>query len=215
MPRETKAAKKARSERILEGLERLYPGATTELSHNNPFELLISTILSAQATDKSVNEASPALFAQYPDAYRLAAANPEEVMPYIKTIGLYRAKAKNIVAAAELLVSKFAGQVPNDFEALLTLPGVGRKTANVVLSNAYGRPAIAVDTHVGRLARRLKFSKEKNPDKVEADLEKLFPRESWIFLHHALILHGRRICEARRPKCELCLLRPDCPSSLR
>ena len=212
MPRESKAEKTARSRRILARLERLYPGASTELMHRNAFELLISTILSAQATDKSVNEASPALFARFPDALSLASACPEEVMPYIRTIGLYRAKARNIVAAARLLVDHFEAEVPNDFEALLSLPGVGRKTANVVLSNAYGRPAIAVDTHVGRLARRLKFSKEENPDKVEADLEKLFPEESWIFLHHALILHGRRVCEARRPKCETCELNPDCPS---
>lgn len=213
MPRETKAHKQARAGRVLEKLESLYPGATTELNHQNPFELLISTILSAQATDKSVNEASPALFDRYPDAFQLATATPEEVMPYIKTIGLYRAKAKNIVSAAQGLVERFSGEVPNDFEALLSLAGVGRKTANVVLSNAFGRPAIAVDTHVGRLARRLKFSKEENPDKVEADLERLFPKESWIFVHHALILHGRRICDARKPKCALCVLNSDCPSS--
>lgn len=213
MPRESNAAKKARSEQVLSSLQALYPDARTELSHSSPFELLISTILSAQATDLSVNAATPALFGRYPDAVALAQASPEEVIPYIKTIGLYRNKARNIVATARALVENHAGEVPNDFEAITQLPGVGRKTANVVLSNAFGRPAIAVDTHVGRLARRLKFSQHENPDKVEKDLEALFPQDTWIFIHHALILHGRRICEARKPKCELCTIRDLCPSS--
>ncbi len=203
-----------RAEAVLQGLEHLYPDAKTELEHTNPFELLIATILSAQATDVSVNAATPALFARYPDASTLAAATPEALEPFVKSIGLYKTKAKNIVATAQRLTEAYGGAVPNAFDALLTLPGVGRKTANVVLSNAFGRPAIAVDTHVGRLARRLEFSKHKNPDKVEADLEKLFPRSHWIFLHHALILHGRRVCFARRPNCEGCALRTLCPSSL-
>lgn len=213
MPRETKLAKYQRAINILAKLHELYPDATTELEHSNPFELLISTILSAQATDVSVNAAAPALYKKYPDAFVLAQATPEEVMPYIKTIGLYRNKAKNIVAAAQQLVEKHNGKVPNDFEAMTSLPGVGRKTANVVLSNAFGRPAIAVDTHVGRLARRLKLSKHENPDKVEADLQKVFPVNEWIFAHHALILHGRRVCDARKPKCEICTLNTLCPSS--
>ncbi len=213
MPRETKAAKKTRALSILRALQKLYPEARTELEHNNPFELLISTILSAQATDKSVNEASPALFKKYPDAFALAHATPEEVTPYIKTIGLYRNKAKHIVGTAKKLSENFNGEVPNDFESITTLPGVGRKTANVVLSNAFGRPAIAVDTHVGRLSRRLALSKHDNPDKVEQDLEALFPKDQWIFIHHALILHGRRVCDARKPKCEVCILNKLCPSS--
>lgn len=213
MPRESKASKAARATAVLNELHGLYPDAKTELEHSNPFELLISTILSAQATDKSVNEASPALFKRYPDAFALAQATPDEVAPFIKSIGLYRTKAKNIVGTAQTLVEEYKGEVPNDFAALVTFPGVGRKTANVVLSNAYGRPAIAVDTHVGRLARRLKFSKHDNPDKVERDLQALLPEIEWIFAHHALILHGRRVCGARKPNCETCSLRPLCPSS--
>lgn len=213
MPRETKLAKYQRALDILKELHELYPDAAIELDHSNPFELLISTILSAQATDVSVNAAAPALYKKYPDAFALARATPEEVIPYIKTIGLYRNKGKNIIAASQQLVEQFNGEVPNDFEAVTSLPGVGRKTANVVLSNAFGRPAIAVDTHVGRLSRRLKLSKHDNPDKVEADLQKVFPVEEWIFAHHALILHGRRICEARKPKCEICTLNVLCPSS--
>jgi endonuclease III len=213
MPRESKLARHQRALKILAALHTLYPDATTELEHTNPFELLVSTILSAQATDVSVNAAAPALYKKYPDAFALAQATPEEVMPFIKTIGLYRNKAKNIVATAKALVEKHNGEVPNDFEAVTSLPGVGRKTANVVLSNAFGYPAIAVDTHVGRLARRLNLSKHENPDKVEADLQKVLPVEEWIFAHHALILHGRRVCNARKPMCESCVLNMLCPSS--
>lgn len=209
---ESQKSKQTRALRILAELEVLYPDATTELSHKNPFELLIATILAAQATDKGVNAATPKLFEHYPDAKALASVTPEEIEPYIKTIGLYRNKAKNIVKASEQLVAEHNGKVPNDFEALIKLAGVGQKTANVVLANAYGRPAIAVDTHVGRLSRRLGFSKEKNPDKVETDLNKIFPEDTWIFLHHALILHGRRVCGAKKPHCEECTLKKHCPS---
>lgn len=198
---------------ILDVLEKDYAGATTELKHKNSFELLICTILAAQATDKSVNAASPALFAAYPDAHALGRAAPEDVEPYIKRIGLARSKAKNIVAAAKLLSENYGGEVPADFKALLALPGVGQKTASVVMANAFGRPAVAVDTHVGRLARRLGLTTAKNPDKVQQDLEASFPVASWIFLHNALILHGRRVCTARNPACEQCHLSPLCPSS--
>ncbi len=212
MPRERLADKRSRAERVLAELMRAYPDAATELDFRTPFELLIATILSAQATDVSVNAATPALFAAYPDARRLATATPKQIEPLIKTIGLFRTKAKNIVAAAKQLVERHAGEVPNDFDALLDLPGVGRKTANVVASNAFGRPGIAVDTHVGRLARRLKFSRHDDPNKVEHDLESLFPESQWTFLHHALILHGRRICHARKPACEACPLAAECPA---
>jgi endonuclease III len=211
MPRESQKVRQARATKVLEGLRNGYPDARTELDFGTPFELLIATILSAQATDVSVNAATPRLFKKYPTPTKMAKATPEEVEPFIRTIGLYRNKAKNIVATARALIEEFAGEVPNDFDAIQTLPGVGRKTANVVLSNAYGRPGIAVDTHVGRLARRLGFSKQDNPDKVEIDLEKLFPVDDWIFLHHALILHGRRVCDARKPKCETCELLEHCP----
>ncbi len=215
MPRERVTDQRARAIRVLAHLEDLYPGAETELSFRNPFELLIATILSAQATDVGVNAATPALFGRYPDATALAAAEPNEVEPLIRTIGLYRNKAKNIVATARYLVHHHRGQVPQEFSDLLALPGVGRKTANVVASNAFGRPGIAVDTHVGRLARRLRFSRHEDPNKVERDLEKLFPEQRWIFLHHALILHGRRVCKARNPACASCALALDCPSAPR
>jgi len=196
---------------VLTLLKSTYPDAKTELDFKNPFELLVATVLSAQATDKSVNAATPALFGQYPDAATLAGAAPEQVEPFIRTIGLYRAKAKNLVRLAELLVQRHGGEVPNDFDAIIALPGAGRKTANVVLSNAFGRPAIAVDTHVGRLSRRLGFSRHTDPDKVELDLMAVFPSSEWIFLHHALILHGRRICTARKPACGACVLFSHCP----
>jgi endonuclease III len=213
MPRERVADKRSRAGRVLAELVRAYPDAATELDFGTPFELLIATILSAQATDVSVNAATPALFAAYPDARRLAAATPKQIEPFIKKIGLFRMKAKNIVAAAKQMVEHHAGEVPADFDALLALPGVGRKTANVVASNAFGRPGIAVDTHVGRLARRLKFSRHDDPDKVEHDLERLFPESHWTFLHHALILHGRRVCHARKPACDACTLAVECPAA--
>ncbi|WP_288404187.1 endonuclease III [uncultured Deinococcus sp.] len=202
---------KARAPQVLGALETLYPDARTELDYRSPFELLVATVLSAQATDVSVNAATPALFARYPDAHALSTASPEDIEPYIRRIGLYRGKARNLAALARLLVERHGGEVPDDFAAVVALPGAGRKTANVVLSNAYGYPAIAVDTHVGRLARRLGLSTQTHPDKVEADLERLFPRGRWVFLHHALILHGRRVCAARRPLCGECVMRPFCP----
>ena len=213
MSRESKKKKRERAEVVLQELRALYPEAKTELSHRSPFELLISTILSAQATDKSVNAATPALFERYPDARAMAHAEPEDLIPYIKTIGLYKNKAKNCAGTAKKLVEDFGGEVPDDFDDVMSLPGVGKKTASVVLANAFGRPAVAVDTHVGRLARRLGFTKETNPDKVQDALEDLFPKESWIFLHNALIFHGRRVCHARNPACETCTLSPRCPSS--
>ncbi len=211
MPRESLKAKRGRALEVLEALRRVYPDARTELRFGSGFELLIATILSAQATDVSVNAATPALFKAYPTPQKMARATPEDLEPLIRTIGLYRNKAKNLAATARALVERFDGQVPNDFEAIQTLPGVGRKTANVVLSNVYDRPGIAVDTHVRRLSRRLGLSLHTDPDRVEADLEGLFPVESWIFVHHALILHGRRVCFARSPNCQACELLKLCP----
>lgn len=213
MARESLKNKRVRGERILAGLHKLYPDAGPELDYTNHFELLIAVVLSAQATDVSVNLATPQLFAAYPDAFAMAQATPEEIEPHIRTIGLFRSKAKNCVATAKILAEEYDGNLPTTFEELIKLPGVGRKTANVVLSAAFNVPAIAVDTHVGRLARRLGFSKEENPDKVEKDLQKIFPEDSWIFLHHGLILHGRRCCTARKPDCASCLIAPDCPSA--
>ncbi|WP_281166579.1 endonuclease III [Deinococcus aquatilis] len=205
------AGAKARAPQVLAAMQTLYPDARTELQFSSPFELLVATVLSAQATDVSVNAATPALFARYPDAQAMSLAEAADLEPLIRTIGLYRGKARNLAALARLLIERHGGEVPNDFEAVVALPGAGRKTANVVLSNAYGYPAIAVDTHVGRLARRLGLSTQTNPDKVEADLGRLFPRDRWVFLHHALILHGRRVCMARKPDCAACLMRDFCP----
>ncbi len=212
MPRESQARKRERAARVLSGLKALYPDAETELDFRTPFELLVATVLSAQATDVSVNRATPALFSRFPDASALADADAGEVEPLIQTIGLYRSKAKNLTAAARLLVERHGGAVPSTLDELTALPGVGRKTANVVLANAFGQPTIAVDTHVGRLARRLRFSRHDNPDRVERDLQKLFDEDDWVFVHHGLILHGRRVCKARRPECERCPLCSECPS---
>ena len=197
---------------MLAVLEELYPRAAIELEHTTPFELLIATVLSAQATDASVNKATPALFAQYPDALALAQATPEQVEPYIKAIGLYRAKARNIVALARQLVEKYEGQVPVDKAKLRELPGVGWKTATVVLGAAFKVPGIAVDTHLMRLASRLGVSQQKDPEKIGADYEAIFPKEKWIFAHHALILFGRYRCVARKPLCEGCPIYQDCIS---
>jgi len=212
MPRERKVDRRARAAAVLDGLRATYPDARTELDFASPFQLVIATLLSAQATDVSVNAATPGLFARYPTPHALAAATPEEIEPFIRTIGLYRNKAKHCVACARGLLERFGGEVPQTVEALTTLPGVGRKTANVVVSNAFGVPAIAVDTHVGRLARRLGFSKHQDPDKVERDLQALYDPADWVFLHHALILHGRRVCAARKPACAACSVAALCPS---
>lgn len=212
LPRESLKAKKQRAARILAVMEQLYPQAATELQHRNPFELLIATVLSAQATDASVNKATPALFRRYPDAFALAQATPEEVEPYIKTIGLYRSKARNIVLLARRLVEQHGGEVPVDKAKLRALPGVGWKTATVVLGAAFGVPGIAVDTHLTRLAARLGLSAQKDPEKIGGDLERLFPKEKWVFVHHALILFGRYRCTARNPKCQDCPLYNDCLS---
>ncbi len=214
MSRERIADKRARAAEVLQRLKTLYPDAETELDFRTPFELLIAVILSAQATDRGVNEVTPGLFEVYPDAFVLAKATPQEVEPLINRIGLFRSKAKNIVRTARMLVENHGGEVPHDFNALLKLPGVGRKTANVVAGTLFGRPGIAVDTHVLRLANRLKFSSSKDPVKVEKHLERLYPPEEWVYVHHALILHGRRVCKARRPECERCVLNDICPSSL-
>ncbi|HLR47128.1 MAG TPA: endonuclease III [Deinococcales bacterium] len=211
-PRESLKKRRERAELILTELRRLYGAARTELDWETPFELLIAVILSAQATDAGVNRATPALFAAYPDAAALAAAEPEDVMPLINSIGLFRSKARNIVATARLLTAEHGGTIPATRTELMKLPGVGRKTANVVLGVLFNVPAIAVDTHVGRLARRLNFSRHDNPDKVELDLQQTFPEEEWVFAHHALILHGRRVCTARRPDCAACTVRDWCPN---
>ncbi len=172
----------------------------------------MATVLSAQATDKSVNEATPALFARFPDPFALAQAKPEEVEPYIRRIGLYKTKARNLVALAKRLVAEYGGEVPKDKEALMALPGVGWKTATVVLGAAFGVPGIAVDTHVARVSRRLCLSEARARERIGTELEALFPKEEWVYVHHALVLHGRYVCTARKPRCGACVLASHCPS---
>ncbi len=212
-PKPQAANRRERALLILAGLRRLYPDADCELDHVDPFQLLVATILSAQTTDRAVNQVTPALFARFPDAAALAAAEPPEVEPLIASIGLFRNKAKSIVGAARALVERHGGRVPRGREALEALPGVGRKTANVVLSTAFREPALAVDTHVARLSGRLDLSGESDPRRIEDDLTRLFPAEDWGFASHALIWHGRRVCDARAPRCGDCSLAPLCPSA--
>jgi endonuclease-3 len=196
---------------IMTGLAQLYPDAECALVHKNPLQLLVATILSAQCTDKRVNMVTPALFKRYPNAASFSAADTHELEEMIKTTGFFRNKTKSIKACCAAIVEKHGGRVPNTLEELVTLPGVGRKTANVVLGNAFSIPGITVDTHVGRLSRRLGFTKHTDPVKVEVDLMDLIPKESWTSVSHELILHGRNICFARKPLCEKCLLNPHCP----
>lgn len=189
---------------ILDRLRALYPEAHCELNFGGPFELLVATILSAQCTDKRVNLITPALFARFPDAARLAAADAAEVERLIQTCGLYKSKARNLVAMAQGLVRDHGGEVPDDEDALVALAGVGRKTANVVRSNAFGAPAIAVDTHVHRVSRRLGLARGKTPLEVERELQAEIPKRHWSEAHHLLIWHGRRLCKARGPLCDAC-----------
>ena len=195
--------------RILAGL---YPDAHTELNFASPFQLLVATVLSAQTTDVQVNLTTPALFAKYPTADDLAAANPDDVAEILKPTGFYRAKTKAVIGLSAALRDRFGGEVPGRLNDLVTLPGVGRKTANVVLGNAFGVPGITVDTHFGRLARRFGWTSATEPEKVEADVAALFPRSEWTILSHRLIWHGRRVCLARRPACGACALARLCPS---
>ena len=199
---------------LLAELARAYPDARCALDHQDPFQLVVATVLSAQCTDARVNVTTPALFARYPDAASLARADLAEVETLIRSTGFFRNKAKNLLGLAMALVARHGGVVPREPEALAQLPGVGQKTANVVLANAFGVPALAVDTHIFRVARRLGLSKAATPEKVEADLCRLFPERTWIDLHHQLIFHGRRVCEARKPMCLQCVLRPYCPTGL-
>jgi endonuclease III len=198
---------------ILERLARTYAGARTALHYGSSYQLLVAVILSAQCTDARVNMVTPALFKRFPDVESMARATPRQVEPYIRSCGLYASKAKNIVAACRLIVQEHGGIVPRTHEELLQLPGVGRKTANVVLSVAYERPAIAVDTHVFRVANRLGLVRAKTPEAVERGLMRLVPERDWSDAHHWLIHHGREICHARNPECARCPLADLCPSA--
>ena len=199
-----------KNEKILAELERLYPDAKPALHFDNPYQLLVAVILSAQCTDVKVNMVTPALFAAYPDAAAMAKATAEEIEPYIKTCGIYRNKAKNLAATARALVERHGGEVPADHELLTQLPGVGRKTANVVMSCAFGADAIAVDTHVFRVSNRLGLADAPDVFKTEEQLMQVIPRSAWSRAHHWLIYHGRRVCAARKPACETCTLREWC-----
>lgn len=199
---------------ILERLRQAHPDARCALEHQNPLQLLVATILSAQCTDERVNQVTPALFARYPDAQAFAAADLEELASAIRPTGFFRQKARYIQAASQRIVSDFGGRVPAEMSELLRLPGVARKTANVVLGVAYGRAeGIVVDTHVQRLARRLGLTQARDPDKIEQDLMRLADRSDWIALGHLFIFHGRRVCTARKPDCLHCVLADLCPSA--
>lgn len=191
-----------------------YPEALCELNHRNAFELLTATILSAQTTDARVNLVTPALFAKYPNAAALAGAVPDELEDIVRSTGFYQSKARNLMAMAQRLLEHFGGEVPTERDDLVTLAGVGRKTANVVRSVAFGLPGLPVDTHVGRLTRKWALTTQEDPVKVEADLCALLPPAEWGDFSLRTILHGRRVCDAKRPRCEACTIEPLCPSSL-
>ncbi len=210
MRRPTKAPAIVRD--VMGRLAAIYPYVRTELRHHNTFELLLATILSAQCTDARVNQVTPALFARYPTPFHLVGANREAVEALIRPTGFYKSKARHIVGCATGLVERFGGQVPDTLEALITLPGVGRKTANVVLGTAFGKPAVVVDTHVRRVTRRMKWTRSDNPDRIERDLESLLLREEWTDGAHRLLLHGRYTCVARNPRCLGCRLSDLCPA---
>ena len=209
---ETLAEKTARAKAIAARLAGLYADVECPLSHRNTFELLIAVILSAQCTDAAVNKVTPALFARYPDPATLAEASVNEIESLIRTLGLFRAKAKSLKRCAAQLVQDFAGQVPSSMEDLTKLAGVGRKTANVIRGHAFAMPGIAVDTHCGRLSRRLGLSWQQDPIKIEKDLARILPPQEWTGFSHRLIIHGRRVCYARKPACAVCLLGELCPS---
>ena len=206
-------AEKRRMRTILARLERQYPDARCSLNHETPLQLVIATILSAQCTDARVNMVTPGLFRRYPTAQDLAEAEFPELEEIIRSTGFFRNKAKSIVGCAQDLVEHHGGEVPGDLESLVKLPGIGRKTANVVLGNAFGIPGLVVDTHVGRISRLLNLTVHKDPNKIERDLMRVVPRSKWTQLAHLFIEHGRQVCIARRPRCADCVLNDLCPSS--
>ncbi|MEU8600621.1 endonuclease III [Streptomyces parvulus] len=209
---ESRTALVRRARRINRELAEVYPYAHPELDFENPFQLVVATVLSAQTTDLRVNQTTPALFAKYPTPEDLAAANPEEVEEILRPTGFFRAKTKSVIGLSKALAEDFGGEVPGRLEDLVKLPGVGRKTAFVVLGNAFGRPGITVDTHFQRLVRRWEWTAETDPDKIEAAVGALFPKSDWTDLSHHVIWHGRRICHARKPACGACPIAPLCPA---
>lgn len=207
----TAAERKARIATIFNILDATYPGATCALVHGSPWELLVATILSAQCTDKRVNEVTPALFAKYPTVVDFAHASQDELANDIRSTGFFNNKAKSVIGAAKRIVSEYGGKVPRTMEELLTVPGAARKTANVVLGTAYGiASGIVVDTHVQRVSQRLDLTKNSDPVKIEQDLMQIIPKDRWVLFGHQMILHGRALCVARKPKCAECPLEPHC-----
>ncbi len=207
----TAAERKARVVEILRRLDKMYPGASCALIHRDPWELLVATILSAQCTDKRVNEVTPGLFVKYPTTADFASVRPEVLARDIRSTGFFNNKAKSIVGAAKRIISDFGGTVPRTMEEMRTIPGAARKTANVVLGTGYGiASGVVVDTHVMRISRRLDLTRQSDPVKIERDLEKIIPKEQWILFSHQLIHHGRALCTARSPRCAECKLEPIC-----
>ncbi|MBM3799818.1 MAG: endonuclease III [Actinobacteria bacterium] len=202
-----------RTVEVARRLEGLYPEAICELEHRNAYELLAATILSAQCTDARVNMVTPSLFAKYPSPYDLAVAEPGDVEKIIRSTGFYQNKTKSLIGMAQVLVERFDGEVPHDLDDLVTIPGVGRKTGNVVRSVVFDLPGLPVDTHVGRLSRRLGLTRQDDPVKVELELNRYLPGHEWGSFSLRLILHGRRVCDARKPKCDECTLANICPSA--
>ncbi|MFI9231122.1 endonuclease III [Streptomyces rimosus] len=209
---ESRAAMVRRARRMNRELAEVYPYAHPELDFRNSFELLVATVLSAQTTDLRVNQTTPALFAAYPTPEDMAAAEPERLEELIRPTGFFRAKAKSLLGLSTALRDRFDGEVPGRLEDLVTLPGVGRKTANVVLGNAFGVPGITVDTHFGRLVRRFRWTEQQDPEKVEAEIAEIFPKSEWTMLSHRVVFHGRRVCHSRKPACGACPIAHDCPS---
>jgi len=204
--------KKVRAKAIYRQLTKNYPNVRCELDYNSAFQLLVATVLSAQCTDKRVNQTTPALFKKYPNPKKMSKADLKDIQRLVKSTGFFRAKAKNIKALSNKIMEDFGGNVPRDLEDLITLPGVGRKTANVVLGHAFGIPGITVDTHFGRLSRRFGWSKQSDPVKVEFEVGELIPEKEWTNLSQRMIWHGRRVCHARKPACGACPLAKLCPS---
>jgi endonuclease-3 len=209
---ESIADKKVRAKAIYRILSKNYPNVRCELDYKNPYQLLVATVLSAQCTDKRVNQTTPALFKKYNSIKKMAAADLKDLQRLVKSTGFYRAKAKNIKMLSHKILTDFNGKVPSDIEDLVTLPGVGRKTANVVLGHGFNIPGITVDTHFGRLSRRFGWSDKKDPVKVEFEVGKLIPEKEWTNLSQRLIWHGRRVCHSRKPACGACVLAKLCPA---
>jgi endonuclease-3 len=209
--RESSAALKKRAGRVAHALAKLYPHARISLDFETPWQCLAATILSAQSTDAGVNRVTPQLFKEYPDARAMAAANPRHVEQLIVKTGFFRQKTRSLMGAAKKIVEDYGGEVPSEMDALVKIPGVGRKTANVILGHVFGKPGFVVDTHVRRLTYRLGFTRNTDPAKIEIEMQKILPAEDWTPFSMQLILHGRQICIARKPQCEICALANDCP----